>query len=292
MAYEEFVAYMKLRYVDGGDSFPERHFPPDFLSITLDNKDGDSDGDGDGENSHQIQCTLKPKCSRQPPKSPSESPKGYEMRNRYYWEAADVMECDCEKSKKAPDVWDYVYDPVFLPPSKTPAMRRLGNMLIRRAWKRWSTTEKPNMRQARVFQAIMTYERGIILNAEGRFSRCREGKGVSPEYAIKPDVEGKVCSNCQYDAVRDQCNERSQPLGSRGDGAKCRSDETGNERMAPSKEDYMTVLKLIEQMKKTSRAELEKGDHVSIRAKQIEEAALKVTRASREWGGRENSARP
>jgi hypothetical protein len=217
------------------------------------------------------------------------------MRARY-WEAADILQFDLEESKKAPDVWDYVYDHVCLPPigfTKTSSIRRLGRMPIRRAWRRRSSKEKPDLRRAHIIEAIMTYERGEALDSEMRCDRCRDSKGASRECVVMPCIGGSICSNCLYDEVTAGCNVRDKPADSaqaKSVGEPRRDDVTTTSKAKPSTEDYMVVLKLIEQMKQASSVGLKKDISVSAKARRIEEAALKVAKAAREWGVREGSA--
>ncbi|KAI6086419.1 hypothetical protein F4821DRAFT_278486 [Hypoxylon rubiginosum] len=280
MTRERSPTYLKFQHIESGDSFPERHFS-DLSDFTIDCDD-----------SPGKQFPLKIRWVRKPPKNPSESPEGYEMRARY-WEAADIMRSELKKSRKAPDVWDYVYDTVFLPPlgfSKTPTIRRLGYMPIRRAWKRRSAAEKPNLRQARIIEAIMIYERGMVLNTESRCHRCKEGKGVSPECVIEPGSGGNTCSNCRFDGMGSQCQVQDAPSKHSNGGNDNKSNESATKTTGSTKDDYVIVLKLIQQMKQKSCGGLAKGDDVSLRAKRIEEAALKIAQAAREWGLREGSA--
>lgn len=269
---------MTLRHIESGDSFPERHVA-DLDDLKL--------ADDDGSASDSVASSRR--APSRPPKARSESPDGYEMRGRY-WEAADILKFDLEESKKAPDVWDYVYDPVCLPPSgvaRTPTMRQLGAMPIRRAWRRCSSRERPNMRQGHVIEAIMVYERGEVLDRVGRCKRCSEGKGISRSCVVVPRIIGDACSNCLYDGLGEGCDALQRcsyrlPNRKRG-----RSDES-EDNTVPRKEDFTTVLKLIEQMKNTSGASGSKKDqNVIAKAKRIEEAALQVARAAREWGRKE-----
>ncbi len=279
MAYPRYLAQMTLRNIEYGDSFPERHIAClDDLKLT----------EEDGTTSNTAMPSKK--FYSRPPKAPSESPDGYEMRGRY-WEAADILKFDLEESKKAPDVWDNVYDSVCLSPSgvaRTPTICQLGVMPIRRAWRRRSSRERPNINQEQVIEAIMMYERGNVLDRVGRCSRCRGDEGISRECVVIPYVGIDACSNCLYDGLGESCDalQRCSYRLSRN-----RSKSDDNEDTAPRKEDFMTVLKLIKQMKNTSGAEIKKDQNVVVKAKRIEEAALQVARAAREWGRREKSSK-
>ncbi|KAI0017567.1 hypothetical protein F4780DRAFT_755084 [Xylariomycetidae sp. FL0641] len=292
MAYEWWVARMTVQQLDQGESFPERHIA-DLVDLTL-------------QDSHRLTSALpsvsskSPKCATRPPRAPSESPEGYEMRGRY-WDAADVLSLDLEESKKAPDVWDYIYDPVCLPPTgmrKTSTIRRLGAMPILRAWRRRSDHERPELGRTHVVEGIMTFERGQILDGSSRCDRCKAREGVSKECVVVVAGHGEVngeasgetaCSNCLYDGVGDKCHLRA-PLASclqpKKDKADREAGETHSRVTNPRKEDYMTVLKLIDQMKPTSSSGQRDLD-AATKAKRIEEAALQVARAAREWGRRE-----
>lgn len=328
MAYQRYLAQMTLRHIEYGDSFPERHVADlDDLKLVSDEDCGSGSG-GYGGSSAASDSTAVSVSSRscrapsRPPRAPSESPDGYEMRGRY-WEAADVLRFDLEESKKAPDVWDYVYDPVCLPPPsassgaspmmmRTPAIRQLGAMPIRRAWRRRSSRERPNVRREPVVEAIMMYERGEVLDRVGRCSRCSEGKGISREcVVVSPRLSSgngvDACSNCLYDGLGDSCDalqrcsyrrlsrKRSRSDGKDKDEGKGEGGEGEGINSGPRREDYITVLKLIEQVKNntgagTAGAGSKKDQSVVAKAKRIEEAALQVARAAREWGRREREA--
>lgn len=280
MAYQRYLAQMTLRHIENGDSFPERHVTDlDDLKLT----------DEEGSASDSVVSSKRPPS--RPPKARSESPDGYEMRGRY-WEAADILKFDLEESKKAPDVWDCVYDPVCLPPSgiaRTPTMRQLGVMPIRRAWRRCSSRERPNLSQERVIEAIMMYERGEVLDRVGRCTRCSSGKGISRSCVVVPRIIGDACSNCLYDGLGEGCDALQRCSYRLPNKKRNRSEE--NEDTVPRKEDFMTVLKLIEQMKNTSASGPKKDQNVVAKSKRIEEAALQVARAAREWGRRETSSK-
>ncbi|KAI3322344.1 hypothetical protein HD806DRAFT_499822 [Xylariaceae sp. AK1471] len=291
MANEQFLARLTLRRLEPEDSFPERHII-DRIDAKNENEILPSDP-----------RVLKgvPKRVR-PPKAPSESPEGYDMRGRY-WDAADILKLDLEESKKAPDVWDYVYDQVCLPPTgltKTSSICRLGRMPIRRAWRRRSSKEKPDIKLANIVEAIMTYERGQVLDSEMRCDRCRDGKGASRECVVMPCISGSICSNCLYDGVAAGCNIRDkatrQSVDAQDQSVEESKPKTTTPNMPapsmtkPSTEDYMIVLKLIEQMKQASAIGLKKDLSVSAKARRIEEAALQVAKAAREWGLKEGSS--
>lgn len=281
MANERHLAEFTVRYLENGESFPERHT-------------------ADPERPH-IRERVKPTgakpisiskaMSRPPPRGPTDSPDGYEMRARY-WEAAEILRLDLQESKRPPNVWNYVYDPVQLPPSglpKTPRIRQLGSMSIQRAWRRRCAWAEPDVRQAQTVEAMMLYERGDALAITAECGRCREGKGVSRECVIMPGICGNVCSNCLYDGKGQNCNvpQSSAVQMSRGS---VTEQTWGNGELKPCKSDYVTVLKLIEQMKQSSTSGPKASD-VRTRARQIEEAALQVARAAREWGYREAEQR-
>ncbi|KAK7757656.1 hypothetical protein SLS62_000033 [Diatrype stigma] len=330
MAYQRYLAQMTLRHIEYGDSFPERHVADlDDLKLVSDEDYGGGSGSGYGGSSAASDSTTVSSRScrapSRPPRAPSESPDGYEMRGRY-WEAADVLKFDLEESKKAPDVWDFVYDPVCLPPPsgsaggggggaspmRTPAIRQLGAMPIRRAWRRRSSRERPNVRREPVVEAIMMYERGEVLDRVGRCSRCSEGKGISREcVVVSPRLSSgngvDACSNCLYDGLGDDCDALQRCSYRRSSRKRSRSDakdkdkgkgEEGGNNSGPRREDYITVLKLIEQVKNSTSAataagagaESKRDQSVVAKAKRIEEAALQVARAAREWGRREREA--
>ncbi|KAI8624995.1 hypothetical protein F5Y19DRAFT_279863 [Xylariaceae sp. FL1651] len=280
MTHEQFLARLTLRRLEPEDSFPERHIV-DRVDTKVETENQADDA--------QISTRL-PEQGR-PSRAPSESPEGYNMRARY-WEATDILKLDLEESKKAPDVWDYVYDEVCLPPSgieKTPSIRRLGRMPIRRAWRRRSSKEEPNLGRIHVVEAIMTYERGQILDPGMQCDRCESGTGASRQCVILPCIGGSICSNCLYDGVAAECNVRDKAARRTADPQEKSTEQPKRSATTPTIEDYMIVLKLIEQMKQASAIGLKKDLSVSAKAKRIEEAACQVARAAREWGLREGS---
>ncbi|KAI0130275.1 hypothetical protein BJ170DRAFT_619397 [Xylariales sp. AK1849] len=262
MIFETYTARMTLKRIDSHDSFPERHMAN--LHAVKHQKD---------EEFTQSSTTSRP------PKSPNESPDGYEMRGRYH-EAAAILKLDLEESKTPPSVWSYIYDPVRLPPPgipKTPSIRRLGSLPIQRAWRRRCSRE-PDLRQTRVIKAMMLYERGELVGTNQECHRCQEGGGASRECVILPSMFSDTCSNCLYDGVDEQCS-----IASDASTTTTRGNTTKIEGTQPRKSDFMVVLNLIEQMKQSDA----KGSDACTKAQIIEEAALQVARAAREWGHRE-----
>ncbi|KAH8660028.1 hypothetical protein BX600DRAFT_467107 [Xylariales sp. PMI_506] len=274
-----FVTVFCPRYTD---AFPERHLLED-LSIEHDQqwisgkariKSGDA------------------RCQR-PPREPSESPEGYDLRARY-WEAADILELDLAESKKPPNVWNYIYDRVHLPPPgvpKTVTIRRLGYMAIQRAWRRRAGKPEPDMGRPDVIEGMMLYERGQVLRLRGECARCSRGEGVSPECVILPSVCGNMCSNCLFDGAGHSCD-IPDPLAvyppRRSVADDCRATDDDRhvlhvEPVKPRKSDFVLVLKLIEQIKQSATSDA-KGTDAAARAKRIEEAALQVAKAARQWG--------
>ncbi|KAI1331611.1 hypothetical protein F5Y16DRAFT_239580 [Xylariaceae sp. FL0255] len=278
MAQDQSLARLTLRELDAGDSFPERH-----ILDKLDTK-------GDDEHHRSGRVRRSPGPPR-PLRSASESPEGYELRTRY-WEASDILKFYLEESKKPPEVWDFIYDPVCLPPRgmpTTPAIRRLGRMDIRRAWRRRSLNKAPDLSQTHIVEAIMTYERGHILDPNMRCDRCKDGEGASRDCVIVACIGEGVCSNCQYDGLTTGCNGRDQAPAHIIESSGKKEVEPGRSAVHATAEDYMIVLKLIEQMKQASGIGLKKDVSISAKAKRIEEAALQVAKAAREWGLREGS---
>jgi hypothetical protein len=281
MTNERHLAEMTLRCLENGESFPERHTAdPEHPALKERVK-----------HTGAKPVPISKAMSRPPPRAPTESPDGYEMRARY-WEAAEILRLDLQESRRPPGVWNYVYDPVHLPPSgiqKTPHIRQLGSMPIQRAWRRRCAWTEPDLRQAQTVEAMMLYERGDVLAVTAECSRCKGGNGVSRECVVMPATCGSVCSNCLYDGKGASCDLLQSSTIRTGPG----SDTQQNWRhgdVKPKKSDYMTVLKLIEQMKQSSTSSPKASDGKT-RARQIEEAALQVARAAREWGYKEAEQR-
>ncbi|KAI1088980.1 hypothetical protein F5B19DRAFT_469076 [Rostrohypoxylon terebratum] len=225
----------------------------------------------------------------------SESIEGYEMRDRY-WDAMDIIDRDLKGAAKAPAVWDHVYDPVCLPPSggeKTLAIRRFGKLPIQRAWRRRNSRERPNLGSSRVIEAIMLYERGVMLPQRSQCTRCQQGRGISPGCVVTgPEDEiqeidggigelGSSCSNCHYDAVDSQCDVRMSSSGPRLVLSRTQTPSQIRRSFA-SNPFHLEVLDLVDKALKLRKAEGK--DDVVTRAKQIEEAALDIAQAAREWG--------
>lgn len=277
MTYERHLADMTLRCLENGESFPERH------GTDVDHPTTKERAKLAGE---KLFLASKP-MSQPPPRSQTESPDGYEMRARY-WEAADILRLDLQESRRPPGVWNYVYDSFQLPPSgtmKTPHIRQLGSLPIQRAWRRRCAWTEPDIRETQSVEAMMLYERGEMVATAAECNRCREGHGISRECVIMPAICGKVCSNCLYDGKGRSCDapQSSTVRTPRGSGI---DQDWSNGNVKPKKSDYITVLKLIEQMKQSSTSSPKASD-VKTRARQIEEAALEVARAAREWGNAE-----
>ncbi|KAI8961349.1 hypothetical protein F5Y11DRAFT_231154 [Daldinia sp. FL1419] len=281
MAYEGYIARVTLNDPDTDDTFPERHAPdpPSGFKTQTDTQD---------ERPH---TDTPARRFRRRPRRRSESVEGYEMRDRY-WEAMDIIEQDLTEAAKAPAVWDYVYDPVCLPPSgvaKTPAIRRLGRLPIRRAWRRLNSRECPDLELTRIVEAIMLYERGMILPRQFQCTHCQKRQGVSPgcivvdsdEELLEPsDSASKlrsICSNCLYDGQ--QCDAqissgRSQPS---------RTPTPGQiKRAFDSNPVHLEVLDLVDKMIKSLKAD--RKEDAIVRARQIETAALEIAQAAHEWG--------
>ncbi|KAI0836490.1 hypothetical protein F5Y06DRAFT_104406 [Hypoxylon sp. FL0890] len=284
MAYERYIARMTLRGSDDEDTFPERHaFDPQAeLRAQSDARDEDA----------FFEASKRP--FRRRPRRRSESIEGYEMRDRY-WEAMDIIDRDLKEATKAPAVWDYVYDPVCLPPSgleKTPAIRQLGSLPIRRAWRRQNSRERPDLGSTRNVEAIMLYERGMMLPRPSRCTYCQRGQGVSPGCVVmepKEDAEKghssvselkSTCSNCIYDGQGNQCDARAPSPAS---SLPSRTETPSQiKRSFISKPVHLEVLDLVDKTLKASKGDGK--DDVVARAKQIEMAALEIAQAAHEWG--------
>ncbi|KAI0146191.1 hypothetical protein GGR57DRAFT_506485 [Xylariaceae sp. FL1272] len=280
MTNEHFLARLTLRRLEQEDSFPERHLT--------------RPGDANHNNDHAFTSRRE-----RPPKTRSESPEGYDFRGRY-WEAADLLKLDLQESRRPPNVWDFIYDDVCLPPTgmaKTLSIRRLGRMPIRRAWRRKSYKEKPDLQQINIVEAIMVYERGQIVDADMQCDWCRDGKGATRECVIMPCIGETICSNCLYDGNATGCNichnATRPPDRLKTDDSEAKANDRGKStaQINPTVEDYvsgptilMIVLKLIEQMKRASAIGLKNDINIAAKAKRIERAALEVARAAREWG--------
>ncbi|KAL8377137.1 hypothetical protein RB595_008014 [Gaeumannomyces hyphopodioides] len=147
-------------------------------------------------------------CLERPPPGRDESPDGYEMRSRY-WEAMGVL----NRSMAQSDPALYVCDSVCLPPpglARTDAVRDLGALSIRRAWRRRRPGyQPPDLGSVAVVEAIMTYERGAVVADSGRVcARCLRGEGPSPDCVILDRAGGGTgpCSNCIYDRAAPLCD--------------------------------------------------------------------------------------
>ncbi|KAK6948834.1 hypothetical protein Daesc_010605 [Daldinia eschscholtzii] len=276
MEYKGHIARMTLNDSEAGDTFPERH----VLDLTGDFKPQDEQT---RENAHTRKFQRRPRRR-------SESVDGYEMRDRY-WEAMDIIEQDLIEATKAPAVWDYVYDPVCLPPSrviKTPIIRRLGSLPIRRAWRRLNSRESPDLGSTRIVEAIMLYERGMVLSRQFQCTHCRKRQGVSPGCVVMDAEEGSrgspenlgrlrsTCSNCLYDGQ--QCDAQISP----GQNQPSRTPTPSQiKKYFVSNAIHLEVLDLIE---KTLKSIDDGKDDAVTKAKQIEMAALEIAQAAHEWG--------
>ncbi|KAI1469050.1 uncharacterized protein F4812DRAFT_356258 [Daldinia caldariorum] len=280
MGYEGYISRMTPSDLDNDDTFPERH----TLNPTAEFK-----SQSDAREEHKRENTPTRQIRRRPRRR-SESADGYEMRDRY-WEAMDIIEQDLTEATKAPAVWDYVYDPVCLPPSgvsKTPAIRRLGSLPIRRAWRRLNSREHPDLGSTGIVEAVMLYERGIILSRQLQCTHCRKSQGVSPgcvvldteeEFRGSPDSLSRLrlmCSNCLYDGR--QCDVQIQSARNQPSRTPTPSQIKGCSISNPI---HLDVLDLIEKMLKSEGAEKEDA---ATRAKEIEMAALEIAQAAHEWG--------
>lgn len=275
---------MTLRDADTGDTFPERH----VLDLPSESSSPPSAHDRD----ETVNTTTV--RFRRRPRRRSESIEGYEMRDRY-WEAIDIIDRDLKDAAKAPAVWDYVYDPVCLPPSggdKTLAIRRLGSLPIRRAWRRRNSRESPDLSSTHTVEAIMLYERGVILPEQSKCTNCRRGQGISPgcvvinreqkvqEHFTRTGDLQSTCSNCLYGGQADQCDARTS---SPAPGQPSRTQTPSQIKQSfASNPDHLQVLDMVEKLLK-SRDGHGKHDMVT-RAKQIEIAALEIAQAAHEWG--------
>ncbi|KAI0377339.1 hypothetical protein F5Y04DRAFT_264388 [Hypomontagnella monticulosa] len=291
MAYERYIARMTLRDADPQDTFPERHHldPQSELRAQSDAQDEDDSPDAPKQR------------SRRRPRRRSESIEGYEMRDRY-WEAMDIIDQGLKGAAKAPAVWDYVYDPVCLPPpgcEKTPIIRRLGRLHIRRAWRRRNSKEAPNLGSKRTVEAIMLYERGIMLPQQSQCAHCRQGDGISPGCVVL-DAEGEysdtdagttelksTCSNCLYDGRTEPCDARMPSPGPRQPSRTPTPSQI--KRSFASNPSYLEVLDLVDKALQAKKADGK--DDVVARAKQIEIAALEIAQAAHEWGLRARDKR-
>ncbi|KAI1204194.1 uncharacterized protein F4807DRAFT_358504 [Annulohypoxylon truncatum] len=284
MAYERYIARMTLRGTDVDDTFPERHTldsPPELRS-----QPDALDEDG------PVYNTTRP--FRRRSRRRSESIEGYEMRDRY-WEAMDIIDRDLKGAAKAPAVWDYVYDPVCLPPSggiKTPVIHRLGNLPIRRAWRRRNSRERPDLGSTRNVEAVMLYERGMMLSQQSQCTHCQRGRGISPGCVVmEPGDEiqetsdsigelSSTCSNCHYDARDSQCDVR---IPSSGPKLPSRTQTPSQiKKSFASNPVHLEVLDLVDKALKVRSGDGK--DDVVARAKQIETAALEIAQAAHEWG--------
>jgi hypothetical protein len=269
MVFARQLGYMAPESLEYSDSFPERHVE-DQHNATTDHPQTHPD------ESHPPTSMIAP--PRVPGTRP-ESPDGYAMRLRYS-EAADLLRQELEESKKPPVVWDYTYDSVRLPPpgiAKTKTMRRLSCLPIQRAWRRRSNSENPELQEPRVVEAMMIYERGELMASGRACSRCNMGPGVSRQCVVVSEEISGSCSNCLYDGVNGHCDVRQST-------SQAQTREKLDVR--PRKSDFMVVLSLIEQTKQPERSNRRPVD-AKTRARRIEEAALEVARAAREWGLRE-----
>ncbi|KAI1775936.1 hypothetical protein F4818DRAFT_392814 [Hypoxylon cercidicola] len=276
MPNEKYTTRMTLRDSGTDDTFPERHIldPSSESSSQPNAHDGDEIVD------------IPAVRFRRRPRRRSESMEGYEMRDRY-WEAMDVVDRDLKDAAKAPAVWDYVYDPVCLPPSggaKTPAVRRLGSLPIRRAWRRRNSREGPDLSSTHTVEAIMLYERGVILPEQSKCTNCRRGRGISPGCVVM-EPEQKIlalqstCSNCLYDRRADQCDARAPPVPSQP----LRTQTPSQIRRSfTSNPGHLQVLDMVDKLLKSKEGD-GKYDMVA-RAKQIEMAALEIAQTAHEWG--------
>ncbi|KAI2607747.1 uncharacterized protein GGS25DRAFT_497276 [Hypoxylon fragiforme] len=300
MAYAKYIARMTLRSSDTSDTFPERHVldtpPESSVHPEVVSRDDTPDD--------------KAKPIRRRPRRRSESIDGYEMRDRY-WEAMDIIDRDLREAAKAPAVWDYVYDPICLPPSgsaRTPAIRQLGGLSIRRAWRRRNSREKPDASSARTVEAIMLYERGMMLSQQSRCTYCQRGQGISPGCVVMdaewepreprdPSIAGgtvelkSTCSNCLYAGRTEECRTQlPSPAPSQPSRTNTPTPNHPSRTHTPSQmrrsfastPDHLEVLDLVE---KTLRAKRGNGGNDGLsRARQIELAALEIAQAAHEWG--------
>ncbi|KAI0843979.1 hypothetical protein F5Y00DRAFT_249804 [Daldinia vernicosa] len=280
MAYECNMAPMTLNDPEVDDTFPERHVPVN---------PSESKPQPETQDEH-ARVDLPARNLRRRRRRRSESIEGYEMRDRY-WEAMDIIEQDLTEAAKAPAVWDYVYDPVCLPPSgfaKTPDIRRLGKLPIRRAWRRLNSRERPDLGSARIVEAIMLYERGMMLSRQFQCTHCQKRQGISPGcIVLDPDEEKEaleslgglrsICSNCLYDGR--QCDAQI----SSGRNQPSRTPTPSQiKRSSASNPIHLEVLDLVDKKLKSIKGDGK--EDAATRAKQIEMAALEIAQAAHEWG--------
>ncbi|KAI6082553.1 hypothetical protein F4821DRAFT_272428 [Hypoxylon rubiginosum] len=280
MAYEKYIARMTLRDSSTDDTFPERHVsePP-----------SESSSQPGAQDKYETNAAH----FQRRPRRRSESIEGYEMRNRYL-EAIAVIHRDLKDAAKAPAVWNYVYDPVCLPPSgvvKTPAICQLGKLSIRRAWRRRNSRDGPDLTLTHTIEAIMLYERGTILSEQSKCTNCRRGQGISPGCVVLEHEQKmpehfpstgdslSTCSNCLYDGA-DRCDARVPSL---APSQPSRSQTPSQiKRSFASHPGHLQVLDMVEKLLKSKDGD---GKHdIVARAKQIEIAALEIAQAAHEWG--------
>lgn len=179
-----------------------------------------------------------------------------------------------------------VFDILQLPsPAEQPRTgltELLARFPTRRNWGRWRWRAPPNLKDPRMMEAVMMYERGSELESSSRCNRCRAGQGVSPQCIILPDEaredgDGErrgPCSNCLYDDIGGSCNAHGRRTTSQP-----RFEPTGD---PDGVVDHMAVLEMIATLK---RPRGEPRDHsLQTRAKRIEKAALHIAQSAREWG--------
>ncbi|KAH9885695.1 hypothetical protein F4778DRAFT_499937 [Xylariomycetidae sp. FL2044] len=276
MAYQRHIARMTLRHIEQGDSFPERHVT-DFGGLTLESED---------ESDYILEDAKKPRhlTSTRPTRSKSQSPKRHDTRCRY-WEVCETLKRDLKDPKEPPGTWNRHPDSLGLRTSRLPessVISRLEALPVRRVWKRRGPMEVPARSLQRTAEAITIYERGDILTAADRCDRCRRGNTASPECVVVPHVAGNACSNCLYEGMAWRCSLSCLPEHLWG-----ASPERHKHRETSSfrGEDLRPVLDLIEQLQRVDRRDNTDLDIPQI-ARRIEQAALHIAEAAREWGRR------
>ncbi|KAL7622642.1 hypothetical protein AAE478_008155 [Parahypoxylon ruwenzoriense] len=291
MAYERYIDRMILHSSDLDDTFPERH--ASIMSTEPKAQSGIHGEDNTPE--------VTPRRFPRRPRRRSESIEGYEMRDRY-WEAMDIIDRDLRDAAKAPAVWDYVYDPVCLPPSggvRTSIIRRLGDLPIRRAWRRFNSRDSPDINSTRIVEAIMLYERGMALSRQYQCTNCQQGLGISPgcvvteseqeaqEDIISTGELGLKCSNCLYDGRADQCDAQA-PSSGLSQPSRTHTPSQIKRKFSPSPY-HLEVLGMVDKALKSHQEEGK--DNVILRARQIEMAALEIAQAAHEWGRKAHEKR-
>ncbi|KAJ9139153.1 hypothetical protein NKR23_g8120 [Pleurostoma richardsiae] len=163
--------------------------------------------------------------------------------------------------------------PVVPPPGvpRTAAMRHLSDKQVRRRWAR--KPDGVDMSRPHVIEAAMIYERGESRGRAHVCNRCKRGDMVFDGCICIAEMPG-VCSNCLYD--QEPC-ERADT----GEDSPVLGDDSAFWELTNELADRSFVLALVAQIRR--RAGYGEQDSPVERAKEIEEAAMKVARLTREW---------